>query len=72
MIEILFRQLKQYLKGENFHSTTLNGVLFELFSALIGLLLIQWLRQRHPMRGGVPQAIREVRKRWNDTPGSVG
>jgi hypothetical protein len=34
--------------------------------------LIQWLWQRHPMRGGVPQAIREVQKRWNDTLGSVG
>ena len=72
VIEILFRELKQYLNVENFHSQLLNGVLFELFSALIGLLLIQWLRQRHPMRGGVPQAIREVRKRWNDTLSSVG
>jgi len=72
VIEILFRELKQYLNVENFHSQSLNGVLFELFSALIGLLLIQWLRQRHPMRGGVPQAIREVRKRWNDTLDSVG
>jgi len=72
VIEILFRELKQYLNVENFHSQSLNGVLFELFSALIGLLLIQWLRQRHPMRGGVPQAIQEVRKHWNDTLGSVG
>ena len=64
--------MKQYLNVENFHSQSLNGVLFELFSALIGLLLIQWLRQRHPMRGGVPQAIQEVRKHWNDTLGSVG
>jgi hypothetical protein len=72
VIEILFRELKQYLNGENFHSQSLNGVLFELFAALIGLLLIQWLRQRHPMRGGVPQAIRDVRKHWNDTLGAVG
>jgi len=72
VIEILFRELKQYLNVENFHSQSLNGVLFELFSALIGLLLIQWLRQRHPMRGGVPQAIRDVRKHWNDTLRSVG
>jgi hypothetical protein len=72
VIEILFRELKQYLNGENFHSQSLNGVLFELFAALIGLLLIQWLRQRHPMRGGVPNAIREVRKHWNETLRSVG
>lgn len=31
LIEILFRELKQYLNVENFHSTTLNGVLIELF-----------------------------------------
>jgi hypothetical protein len=72
VIEIIFRELKQYLNVENFHSQSLNGVLFELFCALIGLLLIQWLRQRHPMRGGVPNAIREVRKHWNGTLRSVG
>ena len=36
VIEILFRELKQYLNIENFHSKSLNGVLFELFAALIG------------------------------------
>jgi hypothetical protein len=72
VIEILFRELKQYLNGENFHSQSLNGVLFELFCALIGLVLIQWLRQRHPMRGGVPKAIHDVREHWNDTLRSVG
>jgi IS4 transposase len=72
VIEILFRELKQYLNAENFHSQSLDGVLFELFCALIGLLLIQWLRQRHPMRGGVPKAIQEVRKHWNNTLRSVG
>jgi IS4 transposase len=28
MIEILFRELKQYTSIENFHSQSLNGVLF--------------------------------------------
>ena len=72
VIEIPFRELKQYLNVENFYSKSLKGVLFELFFALIGLLLIQWLRQRHLMRGGVPQAVQEVRKHWNDTLGSIG
>ena len=40
MIEILFRELKQYLNIENFHSKSLNGVLFELFCALIGYVLV--------------------------------
>jgi len=72
MIEILFRELKQYFSVENFHSKSLNGVLFELFAALIGLVLIEWLRQRHPMRGGVPEAIQAVRQNWNETLRSVG
>jgi Transposase DDE domain. len=72
VIEILFRELKQYLNIENFHSQTLNGVLFELFAAMIGMVLIEWLRQRHPMRGGVPDAITAVRDGWNETLRSVG
>jgi hypothetical protein len=44
LLDILFRELKQYLNVESFHSQSLNGVLFELFCALIGLLPIQWLR----------------------------
>lgn len=65
MIEILFRELKQYTSIENFHSKSLNGVLFELFCTLIGYVLVEWFRQRHPLRGGVPEAIRTVRTRWN-------
>jgi len=42
VIEILFRELKQYLNIENFNSKSLNGVLFEMFAALIGLVLIYW------------------------------
>jgi hypothetical protein len=72
IIEILFRELKQYLNIENFHSQTLNGVLFELFAAMIGMVLIEWLRQRHPMRGGVSDAITAVRDGWNETLRSVG
>ena len=72
IIEILFRELKQYLNIENFHSRTLNGVLFELFAAMIGMVLIEWLRQRHPMRGGVSDAITAVRDGWNETLRSVG
>ena len=47
-IEIFFRELKQYLNVENFHSKSLNGVLFELFCALIGYILVEWFRQCHP------------------------
>ncbi|MDL0135148.1 IS4 family transposase, partial [Halobacterium salinarum] len=72
MIEILFRELKQYTSIENFHSKSLNGVLFELFCTLIGYVLVEWFRQRHPLRGGVPEAIRTIRTRWNTALRSYG
>ena len=67
LIEILFRELKQYLNVENFYSTTLNGVLFELFCSLIGLMLIHWLHQHYPMKDSVPETIQNVRSHWNET-----
>ncbi|CCC39894.1 IS4 family transposase [Haloquadratum walsbyi] len=72
VIEILFREWKQYLNIENFHSKSLNGVLFELFCALIGYMLVVWFRQRHPVRGGVARAIQKVRTFWNETLDSFG
>jgi len=72
VIEILFRELKQYTNVEQFHSQSLNGVLFELFCTLIGYVLVQWFRQRHPLRGGVPEAIRKIRTRWNQSLPSYG
>jgi len=72
MIEILFRELKQYLNIENFHSKSLNGVLFELFCALIGYVLVMWFRQCHPVKGGMARAIQKVRTFWNETLDSFG
>jgi len=72
LIEILFRELKQYMNVENFHSTTLNGVLFELFCSLIGFVLIHWLRQHYPMKDGVADTIQQVRSNWNETLSSFG
>ena len=65
LIEILFRELKQYCNVEQFHSTTLNGALFELFCTWIAYLLVQWFRHRHPLRGGVRAAIRFLQVNWN-------
>lgn len=72
LVEILFRELKQYLNVENFHSTTLNGVLFELFCSQIGFVLIHWLRQHYPMKNGVADTIQQVRSNWNETLSSFG
>lgn len=72
LIEILFREMKQYTNIENFHSESLNGVLFELFCTLIGYVLMEWFRHCHPMRGGVLEAIRKLRTRWNQSLPSYG
>ena len=72
LIEILFRELKQYTNIENFHSQSVNGVLFELFCTLIGYVLVEWFRHCHPLRGGVPEAIRMIRTRWNQSLRSYG
>lgn len=42
-------------------------MLSKLFAALTGLILIEWLRQRHPMRGSVSEAIQVVQQNWNET-----
>jgi hypothetical protein len=72
LVEILFREMKQYTNIENFHSESLNGVLFELFCTLIGYVLIEWFRHCHPLRGGVPEAIRKLRTRWDQSLPSYG
>jgi hypothetical protein len=67
LTEILFREPKQYTNTENFHSKSLNGVLFELFCTLIGYVLMEWFRHCHPLRGGGPEAIRKRRTPWNQS-----
>jgi hypothetical protein len=71
-IEILCWELKQYLNSENFHSKSLNGVLFELFCALIGYVLVEWFRQCHPLKSGMARAIQQVRTFWNKTLDTFG
>ena len=65
LIEILFRELKQYTNVQEFHSKSFNGALFELFCTLIAYLLVEWYRHRHPLRGGVAHAIRTIRNKWD-------
>jgi len=57
--------LKEYTNFEKFHSQSVNGVLFEVFCTLIGYVLVEWFRHYHPLLGGMPEAIRLIRTRWN-------
>ncbi len=74
VIEILCRELKQYFNIKKFHSKSLNGVLFEVFCALIAYVLVMWFRQchPHPVKGGMARAIQRVRAFWNETMDSFG
>ena len=65
MIEIPSRELKQSTNIESFHSQSLNGILFDIFCLLIRYVLVEWFRQRHPLRGGVPEAIRTIHTWWS-------
>lgn len=49
LIEITFRKLKQYTNIQKFHSTTLNGVLFEVYCTFLRTSLLTTVSssQRH-------------------------
>ncbi|EMA54384.1 hypothetical protein C450_06125 [Halococcus salifodinae DSM 8989] len=36
-------------------------MLFELFCDLIRYMLVEWFRQRHPVKGGVARVIQKIR-----------
>lgn len=72
MIEIFYRENKQNMNIQNFHSTTLNGVLFELFCTLIGWVLMELYRGRHPVRDGTSGTIRKLQIEWNQPPVPAG
>lgn len=65
MIEIFFRENKQNTNIQDFHSTTVNGALFELFCTLIGWVLMELYRGRYPVRDGASGAIRKLQTEWN-------
>jgi hypothetical protein len=72
LIEIMFRELKQYTNIERFHSTTLNGVLFELYCTFLAYILTDYYRRQYPVRGGMPRTFRLIRNYWNQPLGEYG
>jgi hypothetical protein len=72
LIEIMFRELKQYMNVQRFHSTTLNGVLFELYCTFLAYILADYYRRQYPVRGGMPRTLRVIRNYWNRPLGEYG
>jgi hypothetical protein len=72
LIEIMFRELKQYTNIQRFHSTTLNGVLFELYCTFLAYILADYYRRQYPVRGGMPRTFRVIRNYWNRPLGEYG
>lgn len=72
LIEIMFRELKQYTNIQRFHSMTLNGVLFELYCTFLAYILADYYRRQYPVRGGMPRTFRLIRNYWNQPLGEYG
>ena len=72
LIEIMFRELKQYTNIQEFHSMTLNGVFFELFCTFLAYVLADYYRRQYPVRGGMPRTFRVIRNYWNQPLGEYG
>lgn len=72
LIEIMFRELKQYTNIQRFHSMTLNGVLFEVYCTFLAYILADYYRRQYPVRGGMPRTFRLIRNYWNQPLGEYG
>lgn len=72
LIEIMFCELKQYTNIQRFHSTTLNGVFFEVYCTLLAYTPTDYYRRQYPVRGGMPRTFRVIRNYWNQPLGEYG
>jgi putative transposase len=60
-IETFFRWLKQNLKIKTFYATSENGVLIQIWTALIAYLLLLWLKVRSWVNWSILELTRIVR-----------
>lgn len=66
LIEIIFRELKQYTNVQRFHSKSLNGVLTELYLTLLAYILADYFHRRYPRRDGMASTLRYIRNYWSE------
>lgn len=62
-IELFFKALKQNLKVKTFVGTTENALRIQIWTALIALLLIKWMK--HQARAGWCLSLMAAALRWN-------
>lgn len=72
LLEIMFRELKQYFNVQEFHSQTLGGALVELFCALIAYLLADYYHRTYRIRGTLVDAIKVIRNYWSEPRAEYG
>ena len=60
-IEIFFKTIKQYLKIKTFLGTTFNAVMTQLWTALIAMLLLQYLRWKSSFPWSLSQLLAMLR-----------
>jgi hypothetical protein len=60
-IEIFFRTMKSYLKIDHPISRKINGIMVQIFSALIAYLVLLIIQSSMAVSLGIPQMIRKIR-----------
>lgn len=72
LLEIMFRELKQYFNVQEFHSKTLGGALVELFCALIAYMLADYYHRTYRIRGTLVDTIKIIRNYWSESRDEYG
>ncbi|PYB68298.1 IS4 family transposase [Thermoplasma sp. Kam2015] len=60
-IEIFFRTMKSYLRIDHLISRNVNGILIQIFSALIAYVILRMIQDMISCRMGIPDLIRMIR-----------
>ncbi len=60
-IETFFRTMKTYLKMDHLISRKMNGILVQIFAAMIAYIVLMMIRDRFTYSTGIPEIIRLVR-----------
>jgi hypothetical protein len=60
-IEIFFRTMKSYLKLDHLISKKINGIMVQIFTALIAYLVLRMIQEMLSCFMGIPEIIREIR-----------
>ena len=60
-IEIFFRTMKTYLKIDHLISKNINGILIQIFSALMAYIILLMIQASLAVNAGIPEILRYMR-----------